>query len=212
MTKIILIRHGESMANFEGIFAGHLNVDLSPKGELQAQKTAEYVVENFKVDRVLASDLKRAFRTADFVAKKLGLETESDKRFREIDAGEWDGQIFDKLPLLYPDTFAQWKTDIGNARCTGGESIKELYDRISSALLDVAVNNDGKTVVIGTHATPVRAATTMALGYSVHEMKDVRWASNASLTVLEYDGEWKIALQGFDKHLEGIDSFLPENV
>ncbi len=212
MTKIILIRHGESMANSEGIFAGHLNVDLSPKGELQAQKTAEYIAENFKVDRVLASDLKRAYRTADFTAKKFGLKTEPDQRFREIEAGEWDGKLFDKLPIDYPQDYALWKTDIGNALCTGGESVKDLSTRIMKALTDVALKNDGKTVVIGTHATPVRAAMTMVLFNDINEMKNVRWAKNASVTVLEYDGEWKLTLQGFDEHLEGIDTFLPANV
>lgn len=212
MTKIILIRHGESMANSEGIFAGHLDVDLSPKGELQAQKTAEYIAQNYKVDKVMASDLKRAFCTANCVSEKFGLKTEPDQRFREIDAGEWDGAFFDKLPIDYPKDYALWKNDIGNALCTGGESVKDLSTRIMNALTDVALKNDGKTVVIGTHATPVRAATTMVLFNDIDEMKNVRWAKNASVTELEYDGKWKIVLQGYDKHLEGIDTFLPNNV
>ena len=58
-----MVRHGESEANRNEIFAGHFNADLEDKGLLQAQKTAEYIKENYKVDKVYSSDLKRAFKT-----------------------------------------------------------------------------------------------------------------------------------------------------
>ena len=45
MTTLILIRHGESVANADKVFVGHTDVDLSPQGELQAQKTAEFIKE-----------------------------------------------------------------------------------------------------------------------------------------------------------------------
>ena len=68
MTKIILIRHGESEANRDNIFAGHLDVDLQEYGLKQAQKTAEYVLEKYQVSRVYSSDLKRAYKTGRCVA------------------------------------------------------------------------------------------------------------------------------------------------
>ncbi len=63
MTKLILIRHGESVANRNHIFVGHTDVELEEKGVKQAELTAQYVYENFKVDKVYASDLKRAYET-----------------------------------------------------------------------------------------------------------------------------------------------------
>ena len=63
MTKFILIRHGNSMANTLRNFAGHTDAELSPVGEKQIKLTAEYVAKNYKVDKIYASDLKRAFNT-----------------------------------------------------------------------------------------------------------------------------------------------------
>ena len=60
MTKLVIIRHGHSIANMVRSFAGHTDADLSPVGEEQVKKTAQYIAENYNVDKIYASDLKRA--------------------------------------------------------------------------------------------------------------------------------------------------------
>ena len=213
MTTVILIRHGESEANREDIFAGHLNVDLMPKGVEQAQKTAQYIVENYTVDKVYASDLKRAYKTGKTLADKLGMEIIVDKRFREIDAGEWDGIKFNELGDKYAEEFRIWRDDIANAKCTGGESVEDLRKRVFGAATGVAENNDGKTVVIATHATPIRVMQTYVQMGSLEKMNDIPWVSNASVSVFEYDnGKWTCKAVSMDKHLGDLVTALPSNV
>ena len=213
MTRVILVRHGRSMANAENIFAGHLDADLHEDGHLQAKLTAEYIAENYKVDRVYSSDLKRAFFTAGHIADRLGLEVTPDKSFREIDAGEWDGKVFYDLPTLYPEDFAVWYDDIGNAVCTGGESVRGLGERIMSALERVALENEGKTVLVASHATPIRSAVTIVKYGDVSEMEKVEWPSNASVTVLEREnGRWSLVVFSEDSHLKEYKTSLPNNV
>ena len=213
MTTVILIRHGESEANREDIFAGHLNVDLMPKGVEQAQKTAQYIVENYTVDKIYASDLKRAYKTGKTLADKLGMEIIVDKRFREIDAGEWDGIKFNELGDKYAEDFRIWRDDIANAKCTGGESVEDLRKRVFGAATEVAENNDGKTVVIATHATPIRVMQTYVQMGSLEKMNDIPWVSNASVSVFEYDnGKWTCKAVSMDKHLGDLVTVLPSNV
>ena len=213
MTTVILIRHGESEANREDIFAGHLNVDLMPKGVEQAQKTAQYIVENYTVDKIYASDLKRAYKTGKTLADKLGMEIIADKRFREIDAGEWDGIKFNELGDKYAEEFRIWRDDIANAKCTGGESVEDLRKRVFGAATEVAENNDGKTVVIATHATPIRVMQTYVQMGSLEKMNDIPWVSNASVSVFEYDnGKWTCKAVSMDKHLGDLVTVLPDNV
>ena len=213
MTTLILIRHGESEANREDIFAGHLNVDLMPKGVEQAQKTAQYIVENYTVDKIYASDLKRAYKTGKTLADKLGMEIIADKRFREIDAGEWDGIKFNELGDKYAEEFRIWRDDIANAKCTGGESVEDLRKRVFGAATEVAENNDGKTVVIATHATPICVMQTYVQMGSLEKMNDIPWVSNASVSVFEYDnGKWTCKAVSMDKHLGDLVTALPSNV
>ncbi len=83
MTRLLFIRHGQSVANKDKIFAGHYNVELSKLGKRQAQATAEFVVKNYNVDAVYASDLIRAYETGKAVADKLDLEVIPESRMTE---------------------------------------------------------------------------------------------------------------------------------
>jgi len=213
MTKFIIIRHGHSMANLERVFAGHTDVELSPIGEKQVKETARYVAENYIVNKIYASDLKRAYNTGKAVSDLCGLEIFPDVNLREIYAGDWEGESFDKLWETYPKEYGTWKNDIGNARCTGGESVRELADRILSEVKMIAEANKDKTIVIATHATPIRIMQCVWQGKSFDEMKDIPWVSNASITEVDYENEkFTIICAGRDEHLKDLATSLPKNV
>ena len=213
MTTLLFIRHGESQANRQKIFAGHMNADLTEVGMAQAEKAAEYIADHYKVDAVYASDLMRAYKTGKAAADRLGLPITSTEQLREIRAGEWDGKLFDTIPNLFPDDFALWMSDIGNSKCTGGESVRQLGERIVAAVTEIAKSNDGKTVLIATHATPIRVTQCLLGGHTLDEMKNIPWVSNCSVTEIHYlDGKWELVKIGYDKHLADLKTVLPANV
>ncbi|MBQ7923490.1 MAG: histidine phosphatase family protein [Clostridia bacterium] len=220
--RIILVRHGESLANVAKFFAGHTNVDLSEKGYLQAEMTADHVLSRYAVDKVYASDLQRAFHTVKPAADRLGMDVIPDEQLREIYAGEWEGRSFTNLQKMFEKDYAVWMNDIGNAVPTGGESVRHLWGRVTGALARIAADNPGKTVLIGTHATPIRVMQCMLSGKTPDDMKNIPWVSNASVSVVEYvpagtgdDGTVltpKAVVFGEDKHLEAIKTVFPANV
>ena len=212
MTKLLLIRHGESEANNKGFFAGQYDAPLMPKGVEQAEKTAKYAVEKYHPVKIYASDLKRAYDTAIPVSKLIDADIITDQRIREIYAGKWQQMSFDDLEKTYPDDYGVWLNDIGNACCSGGESVKELSERVMAALTDIAKENYGETVAVATHATPIRAAQTVIQHGDIGYMKNVPWVSNGSVTVLEYNGEWRCASVSEDHHLGTYKTIFPANV
>ena len=70
-------------------------------------------------------------------------------------------ELFDDLEKNYPDEYSVWLNDIGNACCSGDESVKELSKRVMATLTDIAKENDGTTIGGATHATPIRAVQTI---------------------------------------------------
>lgn len=210
MTKLLIIRHGNSLANTQGVFAGATDSPLTELGHAQAEKTAQYVAANYRVDAVYASDLQRAFDTGKAVADKFGLTVNATSAMREIFAGEWEGQPFDMLDLRH--SYYIWKTDIGNATCDGGESVAQLQKRIVAEVTRIAEENPQKTVVIATHATPVRVLQCFCEGKALDEMKNIPWVRNASVTEVCWEnGKLSLIRAGYDAHLEGMQSALPAN-
>ena len=212
MTRLLLIRHGESEANSKGFFAGQYDVRLMPRGIEQAKKTAEYIFGKYAPDKIYSSDLKRAYDTAVPLAKLMGADIITHTGLREIYAGRWQKMSFTDLENEFHNEYGVWLSDVGNARCSGGESVKELGRRIMATLTEIAEENIDMTIAIATHATPIRVAQTIIQYGDIHHMKVVPWTSNGSVTVLEYNGEWKCASVSEDAHLgEGKTSF-PANV
>ena len=213
MVTLILERHGQSEGNTREIFTGHTDIGLTPFGIKQVKKSAEYIVENYKVDKIYSSDLKRAVQTAEFVAEKTGLEIVKSEKLRELYAGKWEGREFYEVEKNYPEDWKIWRNDMGNARCTGGESVKELGERFISAITEIAEKSDGKTVLITTHATPIRVTQCLLGGHGLDYIKAMNWGTNASITVLKYEnGKWTIVRENYDKHLGGLKTSLPTNV
>lgn len=213
MTKLLIIRHGQSEANLQGVFVGHTNAPLSELGMRQAESTADYIITHFPVDAVYASDLERAFDTGKAVADRLGLPVTPEPGMREIFAGDWETVKFDTLTEQYGAPYQVWLRDIGLAQCPNGESTADLQSRIVRTLRKIAEANDGKTVVVATHATPIRTFMHHCSGLPLSEMKNIPWVSNASLTTAHYEnGVFTLVTPGYDAHLGDMRTALPKNV
>lgn len=104
MTHFHLVRHGESDGNLRGTFSGRADVALTELGRRQAQLTAEYLAKK-RIDVAYASDLVRAFETAEIISRphKIGVIPVSE--FEEIDCGKWTGMTFPQIIRLFPDEY-----------------------------------------------------------------------------------------------------------
>ena len=213
MTTLLILRHGESEANGSGFFAGQTDINLSEKGKRQAELTARYISENYSVDKIYSSDLKRAVDTVRPLSSILGKEIITDENLREINAGKWQGKTFNELERDYTVSYGVWLKDIGKAKPDGGESVEKLAERIYGEMEKIAKKNIGKTVVIATHATPVRAMLCKIQNGDVTKMKAIPWVSNASLTELCFnDGKFEVVFKGRDDYMDNLRTTFPANV
>ena len=211
-TTILLVRHGQSLGNLSETFLGYTDLGLTELGERQAAALAERL-RSVPLDAVYSSDLSRAMGTVLPAARDHGLPVIPDKRLREIYAGEWEGVTFDEIARRFPDDRALWKTSIGLARPTGGESVAELGERVMAALREIAAANPGRTVLVGTHATPVRSVTARLRGYPPERMAEVDWAPNASITTIVFeDGALTLVGEADAAHLKGIVTLVPKKI
>lgn len=213
MTTLLLVRHGESVANLEDRFAGHWDAALTPRGHAQAEKTAEYIAEHYRIDAIYNSSLRRARETAQHLADRLGMPLRPHDGIREIYAGAWEGEKFEKIEADYPEDFFTWINDVGNACCTNGETVAALADRVSAALTEIAAANDGKTLAVVTHATPIRVMQCRWQGFPLAAMQEIPWVSNASVTCAVFEnGVFTLQSVGADSHLAEMRTALPANV
>ncbi len=191
-THIYIVRHGQSQGNLHDLFLGHTDMDLTDLGFEQAALTADFL-EHIPIDAIYASDLSRAYHTAEVTARRKGLPVIADPELREMYAGQWEGQPFYGLKAAWPEVFSTWETDFGNSQCPGGESVQQLQSRITGAVERIAKAHPGESVCIFSHAVAIRALSAAWLGLTPNELQNHPWASNSSVTHATYkDGRFTL--------------------
>lgn len=210
MTRLILIRHGQSLANAQELFAGHSDFDLSDFGKQQARLAASYLLKTEMIDAIYASDLLRAYHTATPIGEAFDLPVIRDPGFREIYAGEWESLSFSEIATRYADAFSVWKNDYSNARPVGGESTEEVYRRVVPHLKELARKHEGGTVLVASHATVIRAIEACARGYAATETGKVSFCYNASINFYSYENDTILPLRSnVIEHLGDQVTYLP---
>lgn len=213
MTTILIIRHGNTLENLEGLYAGHVDATLSPVGVKQADIVCDYVYKNYKVDKIYTSDLSRAIKTAKPLADKLGIEITTDYDLREMFGGKWEGHKIADLPKLFPEDFAVWQNDVGFSRCTGGESYAEVCDRAINVIERIAKENLGKVIAIVTHGGFIRGLECKVRGVELKDMATVPYVANASVSVIEYnDGEFNMVSSNDNSFLGALQTEMPKGI
>ncbi|MEZ5238210.1 MAG: histidine phosphatase family protein [Microthrixaceae bacterium] len=167
-TRFLLVRHGRTVANARGLLSGRHDVELDAEGERQAAAVAEAV--NRDLDgadaRIVSSPLLRATRTAAAIAEAWATDpaapasVDVDDRFVEMDYGEWDGRPLGEVPAA---AWRSWRVDPGFCP-PGGETLAAVTERVSAALRELTLANPGRSVVVTSHVSPIKAAITWALG------------------------------------------------
>ena len=183
MVTLLIVRHGYSMGNKEKRFSGQMDVALDEIGFRQAQSIAEYVLANFRIDAVYASDLQRAVDTVKPIADALKLSVIECKSLREVDVGDWQGKRIADVEKEYSESFALYKENPGLSRFDGGESYAQLQQRVAAAMEEIAAENEGKTVLVGTHGGVIRTLRAAWTGTPLEKIRDIPHVPNASVTV-----------------------------
>ena len=195
-TRIIMIRHGESLANAQRVYLGHTDWDLSERGKEQAEAAAE-AIRDVKIDKIYSSDLVRAYHTAEPHAKLRGMDIIKSQKLREVYLGEWECRKVEELASQYPEEFiVGWHQNFGTCVVPGGESIPELAERIYGAVIEIASENAGKTVLVACHAAAIRSFWGKITGTKPEDVcEKIPFPNNTSFTVVEFDGEKLIPIE-----------------
>ena len=213
ITKLYLIRHGQSAGNAEGRFGGHSPTPLSELGMEQAKLTAAALARE-KIHVIYSSDLHRAVQTAEPLAKLLDLPIIKTDAFRERHVGVLQGLTFDESKAAFPkDYYALVNRSVHHV-ITEGESYSHLLRRATNALREIFHVHRGERVAIYSHTGAICFLTLHLLGAINRRTKTTPWlvTSNCGINRFEIRGRNNVRVLAINdtRHLHNItgnDSF-----
>ena len=162
----ILIRHGESLSNREGRVQGQADVKLSDAGRQQATAVASWCKsQSFhkKSCELWSSPLCRARETADVIGTAIGLSAQIEDKLVELNAGVFQGHLWDDLADRFPEDVAQWRSGDVDFQIPGGESRRQLAERGRHALQSLSCRPVDSMVIVA-HGGVLTAALGLLVG------------------------------------------------
>lgn len=217
MNHVILVRHGENLANLTLQFSHRLvDFSLTPKGVLQAQQTAAFLRDR-GIQEIYSSPLKRAYETASIIARPLHLPVTVIENFREVNVGDLEAQP--PTPenwKLHNSIIEAWFDGHPETRFPGGEDLYALVARALAGFEQILAGKTGRTILISAHGGIITFALRALVSGIERTPKPM---PNCSITELEasvMDGKLNLRLLSFASagHLSGeaaqLVSGLPE--
>lgn len=203
MTRVILVRHGRTVWNAEKKYGGHTNVALDAIGKLQAEKVAVRL-KDYPIQAIYASDLDRAYHTAEPIAQVHNLAIQKFDALREINFGQWEGKTYNEIIQDQQQLMDAWIKDPYNTCLPDGESLTHLQERVVSCLQKIILEHENQTIVIVTHAGPIWALVSHVLGVPINNYWRIK-LSNTSVNIVDFyeDGLGIISLLNDVSHLQG---------
>jgi broad specificity phosphatase PhoE len=208
--RLILVRHGDAHAGFDGVVAGQTGcAGLTPRGRQQAEALRDHLARStrLRADVLLASLLPRAIETAEIIAPGLGLDIAGHEcDLCEVHTGEADGLAWAEYTTRYGGFDMEAEPD--RVFAPAGESWNSFHERVERTLERFAGEYAGQTVVAVCHAGVIMASVRRLLGVPHPSTGAQLRPTNTGLTEWEYDVErdrWTLHTFNDTSHLLGLD-------
>jgi 2,3-bisphosphoglycerate-dependent phosphoglycerate mutase len=207
LTKLYLIRHGQSIGNAEGRFGGHTQTPLSLLGQTQADLTA-HALKKERITAIYSSDLRRAVQTAEPLANLVSLDVETTPAFRERSVGVLEGLTFNEAEKKFPADYNALVYRNIRHIITNGESYTQLLERTTTALGQILEKHRGGRIAIFAHTGTICFTTLQILGAINEKTTHTPWliTSNCGINRFEFRPNNNIRVMSINdtRHLSEI--------
>jgi broad specificity phosphatase PhoE len=174
MTRIILVRHGETDWNKQQVFRGRIDVPLNSVGLEQARATGE-ALGNYRIDAIYSSPLSRAKETANAIGRfHPYLSIKEAEGFIDIDFGKWQGIPHDRVKEEYKELYDKWQKEPHNVKMPDGESLDDVKLRSMEALNNILTSHENEIVAIASHRVVNKVILCAILGLTNHHFWRIR--------------------------------------
>ena len=181
-TRLILVRHGETLWNAQKRYCGSTDIGLSAKGKKQARRLKEKL-NGVSIHKIYTSCKKRAIQTAKIIFQGAKINNMPD--LNEMHFGIFEGLTYGELVKKHPKLYKSWLGNPTEVKIPGAEEIKQFCLRVRESLSLILSRHQNESIVVITHGGPIRVILCDALNYSM----DMFWKIEqnlGALNILEY--------------------------
>jgi probable phosphoglycerate mutase len=204
MTRVIFIRHGETLWNVEGREMGQMNSPLTDLGEKQAKAIAKRLKQTH-ISHLYSSDLGRTIQTATYISKSCDLEIKLNIELRERNMGIFEGYTRSEMKDNFPTEWEEYNSlNKFDYVIPNGESQRQRLERSIKVMNHLADSHPEETIVAVSHGGILRGFFEFVVGLEPgNEGRFLR--QNATYnSFIKNNGNWSLETWGERSHLENV--------
>ena len=201
LTRLCLVRHGETEWNAEGRVQGQTDIPLGSLGRAQARAAANVLAAN-DFSAIYSSDLLRVRQTAEPAAQRLALPVKLDAQLRERHYGIFECLLYTDVRLRYPLEYARFHAKDPEFDFGTGESLRSFFERSIAAVKGIADQHRGEQILVFTHGGVLDMVYRHVHALELSAPREFG-VPNAGLNWIEIDADrWRVSRWADVAHLQ----------
>lgn len=190
--SIYIVRHGETDWNKEGIYQGQTDTSLNENGRQTVRELGK-ILSRINFSAIYSSDLLRARETAEIINDFLNVPIYYTRDLRELHFGDWTGISIWEMEEKDPELFRKWQEDPWNISPPGGETFRELTERVIRALEEITERHKNENILVVSHAGPIKAMVFGLLSATGKAYWNIK-ISHSTVVIIDKDKDYKISM------------------
>ncbi len=205
MTRVYLVRHGQTEWNRELRFRGRADILLNENGRNQASAIADALTDK-GINAIYTSPLRRSIETARPAAGFFHLDITTVQGLIDINYGEWEGLAYDVVRQRYANLYREWEERPDTVKFPNGESLDEVKRRSFSAFTEIVEENAGKSILIIPHRVINKVLLCALLGLGNSHFWRIR-QDTGCINAIEYsENRFVLVTMNDTCHLRGMST------
>lgn len=201
MTKVYVVRHGQTAWNLEEVFRGRADIPLDETGKKEVHLAGE-ALKDETLHAVFSSPLSRSMETAENIAKFQNINVTPLEAIIDISYGQWEGKPLVEVQEKFPDLYALWLEEPHKVRFPEGESLEEVRERTMDALDKLVAKHQNEAIALVAHRVPNKVICCALLGIDNSNFWRIQ-QDTASTNLFTYtDGQWIVSFLNDTSYLK----------
>ena len=203
MSRVYLVRHGQTAWNVGEIFRGRADIPLDETGKGEVHLAGE-TLKDETLHAVYSSPLSRSMETAENIAKFHDISVTPLDAIIDISSGEWEGLGNQEVQQKYPELHALWLSEPHKVLFPGGESLDEVRSRTMAALEDLLVKHQDENFALVAHRVPNKVICCALLGLDNSHFWRIQQDTACTNLFVYRNGQWIISYLNDTSYLKPL--------
>ena len=203
MSRVYLVRHGQTAWNVGEIFRGRADIPLDETGKREVHLAGE-TLRDETLHAVYSSPLSRSMETAENIAKFHDISVTPLDAIVDISYGEWEGLGNQEVQQKYPELHALWLSEPHKVLFPGGESLDEVRSRTIAALDDLLVKHQEENFALVAHRVPNKVICCALMGLDNSHFWRIQQDTASTNLFVYRNGQWIISYLNDTSYLKSL--------